>query len=372
MRAMLKIALLHQANKPPVINGIVKPMKPGGYKDSGADIAYTLSKLQNWQVITPANPPNPKEDYDWAFPDTESGINQAINAGANVLWANTILYSGHPITGIANKAAIVGQNPEKVQLYDDKDYTNRLLGEKGLSIPSSFLISNNKESSNEEDKIIAFDNLTEKVVSNLVGDFPIIVKPIRGRGSQGVKKINSYNELHLYTKDMFSSGDYGNQVLVEEFLSGDEFTISVFPPGTYELNGKLETKSDYWAAPAVIRVNHQDGVAPYNGVVAVTQNSFLWKEGMGQNPKKEVINDMLRECEIAAKIVDAKAPIRVDCRINNRGKGILFDLNMKPNMTGPGRPNRDDQDNLVSIAVSGIGRRFSNLVDNIARNSWTF
>lgn len=33
MKQAIKIAVLHQAHKPPVVNGIAKPMKPGGYKD---------------------------------------------------------------------------------------------------------------------------------------------------------------------------------------------------------------------------------------------------------------------------------------------------------------------------------------------------
>jgi hypothetical protein len=33
MNSATKIALLHQAGKPPSVNGVDKPMKPGGYKD---------------------------------------------------------------------------------------------------------------------------------------------------------------------------------------------------------------------------------------------------------------------------------------------------------------------------------------------------
>ena len=35
------IVVLYQAIQAPVIDGVRKPMKPGGYSDSGADIAYT-------------------------------------------------------------------------------------------------------------------------------------------------------------------------------------------------------------------------------------------------------------------------------------------------------------------------------------------
>lgn len=102
----------------------------------------------------------------------------------------------------------------------------------------------------------------------------------------------------------------------------------------FEYEKEKEDKKDFWAAPAVIRINHHDGVAPYNGVVAVTQNSFVWTEDMsnkddgGKKLKREVVDAMLRECEVAAKLVGAKAPIRVDCRVNRHGKGILFDLSI--------------------------------------------
>lgn len=50
----------------------------------------------------------------------------------------------------------------------------------------------------------------------------------------------------------------------------------------------------------------------------------------------------MRDCEKAAQIIQAKAPIRIDCRANQEGKYFIFDLNMKPNMTGPGRKGRDE------------------------------
>lgn len=46
----IKVAIIYQIQTPPARNGIVKPMKPGGYADSGADIGFplrVLSALQN-------------------------------------------------------------------------------------------------------------------------------------------------------------------------------------------------------------------------------------------------------------------------------------------------------------------------------------
>jgi hypothetical protein len=53
--------------------------------------------------------------------------------------------------------------------------------------------------------------------------------------------------------------------MLEEYLSGEEATITVMPPS--------RDRPDYWAIPIVTRFNHDGGIAPYNGVVAVTANS---------------------------------------------------------------------------------------------------
>ena len=87
-------------------------MKPGGYKDSSADIAYALQNNTfptSVHVITPQQQPDPLNDYDWCFPDTVEGIENAINLGASTLWLNTILYSAHPIKNYHDRVNIVGQ-----------------------------------------------------------------------------------------------------------------------------------------------------------------------------------------------------------------------------------------------------------------------
>jgi len=47
-----KVAIVYQAAVAPERDNIIKPMKPGGYSDSGADIAYSLKK-QGIAVIYP-------------------------------------------------------------------------------------------------------------------------------------------------------------------------------------------------------------------------------------------------------------------------------------------------------------------------------
>ena len=142
-----RVAVLYQACEPPIVNGVRKPKKPGGYQDSGADIAYVLKGRQDVDVITPDQNPDPNRDEGWCFPDTESGVLAAIERGANTLWANTILFASHPlqtssaVDRYAAQIKVVGQPPRFVEQYDDKNWVNDLLRKNvSLKLPRSWTV----------------------------------------------------------------------------------------------------------------------------------------------------------------------------------------------------------------------------------------
>ncbi|MBE9583958.1 ATP-grasp domain-containing protein [Mucilaginibacter sp. JRF] len=345
-----KVAVIYQTQTPPARNGIIKPMKPGGYADSGADIAYSLRK-QNIDVISPADEPGTEADLDWVFPDTAEGIQAAINKGADTIWLNTVLYDGHPIEKFIDAGiAVVGQIPKQVDIFDDKLVTNELLKNNHLPIPRSVLITHNNADT-----------------FKLNFGYPVVAKPIRGRGSQGVYLVNTPTELTDILADMFSSGDYGDALYAEEFLPGTEVTITVMPPGGYVIDGEVLEKDQHWSLPPVRRFNHANGIAPYNGTVAVIHNSEVLNDSELQT---EAMIQLCQQCELAAKLVQSRAPIRIDCRANAQGENFLFDLNMKPNMTGASRPHRTDQDSLTALAARKIGWSFDDLISNMLKQSW--
>ena len=119
--------------------------------------------------------------------------------------------------------------------------------------------------------------------------------------------------------------------------------------------------------PAVKRFNHDNGIAPYNGVVAVMENSSVLENS---ELISETILETYRNCETAAELLNIKAPIRIDCRSDEKGKYFLFDLNMKPNMTGPSRPQRKNQDSLTLLASRKIGWDYIGLLKNILNQRW--
>jgi len=244
----------------------------------------------------------------------------------------------------------VGQIPSVVDTYDNKIKTNLLLSNKGLKIPAYRLISGEK-----------IDQLKIDL------SFPLVVKPIRGRGSQGVKLVSSEKEMLSVLQGMFEAATFGDMVYVEEFLPGEEITISVMPPGKYQINGSDVSKPGYWCLPPVKRMNHKDGIAPYNGIVAVTQNSVVMEDAEVLEP---YVQSVMKMCKAAARLVQARAVIRIDCRADSVGNFFLFDLNMKPNMTGASRPHRSDQDSLTAIAARRIGWSFDDFLRNMLNQRW--
>ncbi|ORY81809.1 hypothetical protein BCR35DRAFT_341228 [Leucosporidium creatinivorum] len=354
-----KIAVLHQGAPAPAVGGVKKPLKPGGYQDSGADIAFAL-QATGLPIATPSSNPDPAVDAGWSFPDTSEGIRAALDAGATSLWANTTLYSTHPLIQLREELAsrsisFVGQDPRDVERFEDKAFCNDwLVKQPGLQecFPKAWRLATSNGVSTELKGI----------------PLPAVVKPIRGEvRSHGVSVVKTLEDFEARLGEFASEGE--EFVLVESFCSGEEITVTVMPPGDYELVGK---KTSHWALPIVTRFGHADGVAPYNGVVAVTANSRAITQAEFDGDKNYQV--VAEQCELVGKLCGSFAPIRIDARrVSETDKRfLLFDVNMKPNATGPGRPGRDQQASLTLIAANQLGWDYPSLLRNILRAAKPF
>jgi D-alanine-D-alanine ligase-like ATP-grasp enzyme len=162
-------------------------------------------------------------------------------------------------------------------------------------------------------------NAAEQVTSLDLG-YPIVAKPCRGRGSAGVKLCKTAAELSQHVESLYLGS---STVMLEEFLEGEEATVTVMPPSG--------SNGDYWAMPVVTRFDHEDGIAPYNGNVAVTLNSqVVTVEAFAAD---STYAEVARQCEAVARLLRTTAPIRIDVR-RRRDESlspfVLFDINMKP------------------------------------------
>lgn len=174
------------------------------------------------------------------------------------------------------------------------------------------------------------------------------------------------------------------EIMIEQYLQGEEATITVMPPILAPLPPSLSPQSKtasnpiyavpdtskYYSLPVVTRFNHQDGIAPYNGVVAVTSNSrVITPDEYASDPSYASIS---RECEAVAELLGVTSPIRIDVRRVSRedkARFAMFDVNMKPNATGPGRPGRENQASLTAMAAAALGWDYAKYLEVCLKSS---
>jgi hypothetical protein len=330
-RKEFRVAVLHQAAATPAIGGVLKPAKlgevvcmlhlfvnsfdgcPGGYKDSSADLAHALflesreKRNSAIKLITPATKPDPCVDTDWSFGDHKETILEVIEKrGANVLWANTTVHSNHALLEVAKKypdILMVGQDPRQVDKFDDKGWVSRWLQSLPIledSFPPTWIV--------KRDNPDTLDNIP----------LPAVIKPVRGRGSQCVALCHSQSELKQQARKLWETDD---RVIIEKFCSGEEITVAVLPPGTYD--EPVGVKFRHWALPVVRRFDHTGGIMPYAGKIPAATNSYLV-------PLEEAATDreyekIQRRCELAGQALGALATIRVDARRRGQTKlGLCF------------------------------------------------
>ena len=82
------------------------------------------------------------------------------------------------------------------------------------------------------------------------------------------------------------------------------------------------------------------------------------------------VREVIAHCELASSLIQARAPVRIDGREDDEGKFHLFDLNLKPNMTGPSRVHRQGQDSLTVLAAKAIGWSYHDLLLNVLNQKW--
>jgi hypothetical protein len=157
--------------------------------------------------------------------------------------------------------------------------------------------------------------------------------------------------------------------MLENFLEGSEITITLMPAGQYEMGEYPKTYSRPWVLPPIVRRGHVAGVVPYLQDLADSETTEVLSRD--EREAREV-KFACRQSERAAHFLDIKAPVRIDCRSDSKGDFFMFDINMKPNLTGPGRPGRENQESLSAMSARALEWSYSQFVVNIANQRWEF
>ncbi len=166
----------------------------------------------------------------------------------------------------------------------------------------------------------------------------VMVKPAREGSSIGMAKVSCANALAQAVKTAF---EYDHQVLIEQYIEGDEFTIGI-----------LRDK----ALPS-IRMSTPNTFYDYAAKYQDRTTEYFCPAGLSEQEE----NDLRALAERAFSVLSASGWGRVDAMRGANGQFYLLELNTIPGMTAT---------SLVPKAAKVAGMSFEQLVMDVAATSF--
>ncbi|QJC36038.1 D-alanine--D-alanine ligase [Enterobacteriaceae endosymbiont of Donacia cincticornis] len=207
----------------------------------------------------------------------------------------------------------------------NKFLTKIIWKEHGLPIIYPHLLLNKKDFIKKNYLII------EKKILQI--KFPIIIKPNCSGSSLGVFKVNHKDDLFHTLEKSFV---YDNNILIEKYLKGIEYTIGV-------LNNKILPP---------IKIGYSNIFYDYQSKYYSNNTEYFCPSGLNKNKEKELENIILK----AWKVLNCKIWGRIDVILDENKNFQLLEINTIPGMTPK---------SLYPIAARKAGLSFYDLIMKI-------
>ncbi|EGY28840.1 D-alanine--D-alanine ligase [Candidatus Regiella insecticola 5.15] len=180
-----------------------------------------------------------------------------------------------------------------------------------------------------------FATLSSSELAKQIADlgFPLVVKPSHEGSSLGMSKVNAFNELHPSLEKAFR---YDEDVLIEKWLSGSEFTVTIL--------GEQTLPSIRIQAPGIFY--------DYDAKYLSNQTHYFCPSGLNEKQEQQL-------AELAKQAYQALGCSgwgRVDVMQDSDANFYLLEVNTSPGMT---------EHSLVPMAARQYGLNFSQLVVKI-------
>ncbi|ETX10374.1 D-alanine--D-alanine ligase [Marinomonas ushuaiensis DSM 15871] len=217
-----------------------------------------------------------------------------------------------------------GSSPLACGLAMDKVLTKRFW--RGIGIPTPAYLS--------------FVGQADADVIETKMAYPVIVKPSREGSTIGINK--AVNRLEL-DEALLKALEYDSDILVEEFVDGPEFTITVIDDVAYPAIG-LKPAPDH-------------KLYDYEAKYVADDTEYLLPCGLNSDDENELQMLALD----AYRSLGCSGWGRVDIMRDQAGVFWVLEVNTAPGMT---------THSLVPMAAKYVGIDYASLVENIAKNAW--
>ena len=170
--------------------------------------------------------------------------------------------------------------------------------------------------------------------------YPLIIKPSREGSTIGISKVNGPQELAAALVD---ARRYDSDILVEEFVSGPEFTVTVIADKAYPAIG--------------LKPSEEHALYDYDAKYLAEDTAYLLPCGLPE-AQEQTLKQLALE---AYRSLGCRGWGRVDVMQTEEGEFTVLEVNTSPGMTSH---------SLVPMAAAYEGIAYDDLVEMIALHAW--
>ena len=217
-----------------------------------------------------------------------------------------------------------GSRPLASGFAMDKALTKKLWQGIGIATPNYLCFTNEPD--------------VEKIHAQMT--YPLIIKPSREGSTIGISKVNGQEELMTALRD---AKRYDSDILVEEYVSGPEYTVSIVGDLAY--------------APIALKPSAEHALYDYDAKYLADDTQYILPCGLSK--EKE---DQLKALALEAyRSLNCQGWGRVDIMMTATGEFTVLEVNTSPGMTSH---------SLVPMAAEFEGIGYDDLVEKIALLAW--
>ena len=217
-----------------------------------------------------------------------------------------------------------GSSPLASGLAMDKVLTKRYWNGIGIATPA----------------YLSFEGQADVVAIEEAMSYPVIVKPSREGSTIGINKAGNRAELESALQGALV---YDSAILVEEFVDGPEYTVTVIDDVAYPAIG--------------LKASEDHVLYDYDAKYLAEDTQYLLPCGLSEDDENELQSLALE----AYRSLGCSGWGRVDVMRDQAGKFWVLEVNTAPGMTSH---------SLVPMAAKHVGIDYPALVEKIALDAW--
>lgn len=170
--------------------------------------------------------------------------------------------------------------------------------------------------------------------------YPVIVKPSREGSTFGISK--AYNRTEL-SGALASALSFDSEILVERFISGPEYTVTIIGESAYPVIG--------------LKPSSEHELYDYEAKYIADDTEYLLPSGLSDE-NEQYVQKIALEAYLS---LGCEGWGRVDVMQDEQGKFWLLEVNTAPGMTSH---------SLVPMSVAFAGLSYGNLVAGLVQATW--